>query len=115
MGDCNLNAFERTLLVLSRKLAQWVPEEHWKAIMEILGFKEPAKASSSKSLCFSKDHTQNIFVWLLKEDDDTTGRVLCCLEKQTPWSHGETGLKFSNLNILLLFQGFSTSKLGWEE
>lgn len=75
--------------------------------MEILGFKEPAKASTSKCLCF---------VWLLKEDEDTTGRVLCSLEKKkTPWSHKETGLKFSNLNVLLLFQGFSTTKLGWEE
>lgn len=82
-----------------------MPEGHWKAIVEILGFEEPVKASSSKSPCFGKDHTQNIyFVWLLKEDEDTTGRVLCCLDKKTPWSHGETGLKFSNLMCCCYFR-----------
>lgn len=48
-----------TLLALRRKWARWVPEGHWKAMTEILGFKEPAKVGSSKSLPFRKDPTQN--------------------------------------------------------
>lgn len=48
------------------------------------GVKEPAEASSSKFLPFRKDHTQNIFVWLVKEDEEDTMGVgeLHCTEER---------------------------------
>lgn len=48
------------------------------------GVKESAKASSSKFLPFRKDHTQNIFVWLVKEDEEDpmgVGELHCAEER----------------------------------